>query len=157
MDSVTGIAIDTTLIKILPGFIGKMKEIGEEWKIAGKIQRKIALTMKHTKHNLLFGGEVNYEKNTGDGVVIDENFPYYGQYSSHRSYAFDDYPDLTSLSFYAEDVLEGKMLARRYKLMAGLRYDAYSPIGFNFKNMFKEKAFLKSEHGDFLSPRLNLQ
>ena len=157
VDSVTGIAIDTTLIKILPGFIGKMKEIGEEWKIAGKIQRKIALTMKHTKHNLLFGGEVNYEKNTGDGVVIDENFPYYGQYSSHRSYAFDDYPDLTSLSFYAEDVLEGKMLARRYKLMAGLRYDAYSPIGFNFKNMFKEKAFLKSEHGDFLSPRLNLQ
>ena len=157
VDSVTGIAIDTTLIKILPGFIGKMKEIGEEWKIAGKIQRKIALTTKHTKHNLLFGGEVNYEKNTGDGVVIDENFPYYGQYSSHRSYAFDDYPDLTSLSFYAEDVLEGKMLARRYKLMAGLRYDAYSPIGFNFKNMFKDKAFLKSEHGDFLSPRLNLQ
>jgi hypothetical protein len=46
----------------LPGFIGKMKEIGEEWKIAGKIQRKIALTTKHTKHNLLFGGEVNYEK-----------------------------------------------------------------------------------------------
>lgn len=149
--------IDTTLIKILPGFIGKMQEIGEEWKISGRIQRKLILNTARVKHDLLFGTEVNYEKNTGQGLVIDEKHPYYGQYSSHRSYSFDDYPDLTTLSAYAEDVISGKFLSCRYKLMLGIRYDAYSPTGFNFGNMFKDKAFLKSEHGDFLSPRANLQ
>ncbi len=157
VDTMTGISKDTTLLKVLPGFIGKMKEIGAEWKVAGRIQRKIALQTSNVKHDFLFGGEFNYEKNTGEGLVIDESYPYYGQYSSHRSYAFDDYPDLTTLSFYAEDIIQGNFLKRRYKLMAGLRYDAYSPTGFNFQNMFKDKAFLQTEHGDFLSPRVNLQ
>ncbi len=157
VDTVTGISTDTTLIKVLPGFIGKMKEIGEEWKVAGRIQHKLLINGPRANHDLLFGTEINYEKNTGAGLVIDETYSYYGQYSSHRSYSFDDYPDLTTWSLYSEDMITGKFLARRYKLMLGLRYDVYSPTGFNFKHMFKEKAFLKSEHGDFLSPRINLQ
>ncbi|MDD5766019.1 MAG: TonB-dependent receptor, partial [Candidatus Marinimicrobia bacterium] len=64
---------------------------------------------------------------------------------------------MPSLAIYIEDEITGKLLGRKYIAMLGLRYDAFSPTGFNFSRMFKDKALLKTEHGDFLSPRINLQ
>src|SRR4030043_17750 len=44
------------------------------------------------------------------------------------------------------------------RLARGLRKSPCSDFKKAFSwNMFQEKAFLKSEHGDFLSPRANLQ
>ncbi|MBL7066521.1 MAG: TonB-dependent receptor [Candidatus Marinimicrobia bacterium] len=141
----------------LPGYVGIMNEIGKEWNVKGKLQKKTSYQGSKRTHKILLGFEGDYQKNTGDGLYLDPVYAYYGQYSSRRSYLFSTFPEITSLSLYSEDMIKGKFLGRKYNLMLGLRYDVFNPTGFNFGNMFRDKAFLKSEHGDFLSPRFNLQ
>ena len=141
----------------LPGYVGIMNEIGKEWDVKGKLQKKTTYQSGNRTHKVLLGLEGDYQKNTGDGLYIDPVYPYYGQYSSRRSYSFDTFPEITSLSLYSEDMIKGKFLGKKYNLMLGLRYDVFNPTGFNFGNMFEDKAFLKSDHGDFLCPRFNLQ
>lgn len=147
---------DTSLLVIDPGYVGKMKEIGREWQFTTKLQRKLNLIRRHSSHEILLGIEYNYEKNTGEGLVIDSKYPYYGQYSSHRSYAFDDYPSLHSLSLYAEDQLSSRFLGHKFNLMLGLRYDAFnSPSQDSLRS--SGNLLYKPNHGQFLSPRLNFQ
>lgn len=141
----------------LPGYTGIMNEIGKEWNIKGKLQKKTTYRNSKRTHKVLLGFESDYQKNTGDGLYIDPVYHYYGQYSSRRSYSFSTFPEITSLSLYSEDMIKGKFLNKKYNLMLGLRYDVFNPTGFNFSNMFEDKAFLKSDHGDFLCPRFNLQ
>ncbi|MFA4838379.1 MAG: TonB-dependent receptor [Candidatus Neomarinimicrobiota bacterium] len=149
--------IDTSITKIDPGYTGKLKEIGKEWQLSVRLQRRQNLNFLRSEHEILSGIEANFEKNTGPGLIIDSVKSYYGQYSTKRSYSFDDFPDLPSLAIYVEDEITGKLLGRKYIAMLGIRYDAFSPTGFNFSRILKDKAFLKTEHGDFLSPRINLQ
>ncbi|MBU0710677.1 TonB-dependent receptor [bacterium] len=141
----------------LPGYIGIMNEIGKEWNINGKLQKKTTYQSSKRTHKVLMGFEGDYQKNTGDGLYLDPVYAYYGQYSSRRSYSFTDFPEITSLSLYSEDEIKGKFLGKMYTLMLGLRYDVFNPTGFNFGNMFGDKAFFKSDHGDFLCPRFNMQ
>jgi len=141
----------------LPGYVGIMNEIGKEWNVNGKLQKKTTYQSSKSTHKVLLGFEGDYQKNTGDGLYLDPVYAYYGQYSSRRSYSFNDFPEITSLSLYSEDMIKGKFLGKKYTLMLGLRYDVFNPTGFNFGNMFGDKAFLKSDHGDFLCPRFNLQ
>ncbi|MBL7135393.1 MAG: TonB-dependent receptor [Candidatus Marinimicrobia bacterium] len=141
----------------LPGYVGIMNEIGKEWNVKGKLQKKTTYQSSKRIHKVLLGFEGDYQNNTGDGLYIDPVYAYYGQYSSRRSYLFSTFPEITSLSLYSEDMIKGKFLGRKYNLMLGLRYDVFNPTGFNFGNVFEDKAFLKSDHGDFLCPRFNLQ
>ena len=141
----------------IPGYVGIMNEIGKEWNIKGKLKKKATYQNSKRTHKVLLGFEGDYQKNTGDGLYIDPVYPYYGQYSSRRSYPFNSFPEITSLSLYSEDMIKGRFLGKKYSLMLGLRYDVFNPTGFNFGNMFEDKAFLKSDHGDFLCPHFNLQ
>ena len=145
---------DTSMLEVLPGYIGKYREVGQEWQISAKLQRRLIRQGRFGKHELLIGAEGNYEKNTGPGLLLDEKYPYYGQYSSRRSYAFSDYPDLPSLTAYVEDIFSGRLFKDRYTLMGGLRYDVFSPTGFG---PLRDGHLLSSKHGEFLSPRVNLQ
>ncbi len=141
----------------LPGYVGIMNEIGKEWNVKGKLQKKTTYQSSKRTHKVLLGFEGDYQNNTGDGLYIDPVYAYYGQYSSRRSYSFSTFPEITSLSLYSEDMIKGKFLGKKYNLMLGLRYDVFNPTGFNFGNVFEDKDFLKSDHGDFLCPRFNLQ
>lgn len=147
---------DTSVVVIDPGYIGKMKEIGHEWQLSTRFQRKAKRQWGHATHEFLSGIEYNYEKNTGEGLVISTRYPYYGQYSSRRSYAFDDYPSLHSLSVYWEDQISGRLLGHRINLMFGLRYDAFHS---SEKDSLVTGGSLlhKANHGQFISPRFNLQ
>jgi len=137
---------DTTITKQKIGYIGKKSEIGVEWKIGAKFLREKDRHFIGQDHHFLTGIELDHEFNTGDGIVLDEDWNYYGYYSSRRSYRYDDYPSLTSLSLYAEDEMKGQLFGKKYDLMAGLRYDSFNPTGITTAN-----------HGVFLCPRVNFR
>ncbi len=137
---------DTTITKQKIGYIGEKSEIGVEWKIGAKFLREKDRHFAGQNHHFLTGIELDHEFNTGEGLVLDEDWNYYGYYSSRRSYAYDDYPSLTSLSIYAEDQMEGQLFGNKYDLMAGLRYDSFNPTGIT-----------TADHGVFLCPRMNFR
>ncbi len=139
------------------GYVGVKEEIGKEWYLKAKLIRKFDLKGRKAQHKFLIGTDLDYKSNTGEGLILDTLFNYYGPYSERRSYSFDSYPGLNQYSIYAQDKVKRNILGKQFELMFGLRYDVFNPTGFNFKNMFSERAFLKSKHGDFLSPRLNLK
>ncbi len=137
---------DTTITKQKIGYIGEKKEIGVEWKIGAKFHREKDRNFAGQDHHFLTGIELNREFNSGEGLVLDEDWNYFGYYSSQRSYSYDDYPSLTRLSVFAEDEMTGQLLGNKYDLMAGLRYDSFNPTGIS-----------SAKHGVFLCPRFNFR
>ncbi|MFH1851703.1 MAG: TonB-dependent receptor [Candidatus Neomarinimicrobiota bacterium] len=141
---------------IYAGYVGVKEEIGKEIYVSGKLLRQLTLNSRSSEHKLKWGGEIDYQNNTGPGLILDSLWNYYGPYSSRRSYSFDEFPAFVEYSIYAEDRIKRLIFGNSFELMFGLRYDVFNPTGFNFANMFEERAFLKSKHGDFLSPRFNM-
>lgn len=137
---------DTTVTKYKVGYIGEKKEIGIEWKMGLKLHREKDYHFAGGDHHFLTGIDLAHEFNTGDGIVLDEDWNYYGYYSSRRSYSYNDYPKLTSVSLYMEDQMSGSLFGKKYDLMAGLRFDSFNPTGLT-----------SAEHGVFLCPRFNFR
>lgn len=138
--------LDTTITIQKIGYVGEKSEIGVEWKIGAKLMREKDRRFAGQDHHFLTGIELDHEFNTGEGLVLDEEWNYYGYYSSRRSYSYNDYPSLTSLSIYAEDQMKGQLFGNKYDLMVGLRYDSFNP-----------QSVTAAEHGVFLCPRVNFR
>lgn len=138
---------------LYPGYFGKYKEIGDEWDFNARVKRNKVIRLPNTTHEILTGIDFDYQKNKGDGLIIDPVWNYYGVHSSEQSYAFDDFPEMTQFSLYAEDDLKGHFLGKKYNLIFGLRYDAFNPTGPGSSKGY----FLDTDHGEFFSPRMNLQ
>ncbi|MCF7832400.1 MAG: TonB-dependent receptor [Candidatus Marinimicrobia bacterium] len=129
---------------------------GEEWDVSFKLKRKSTVELGKTKNNLLFGFETDYEKNTGEGVVLDSVFNYYGNESTKRSYSFDNFPANIKFSIYAEDKISFKFFKRKMDILIGLRYDLINPE--KFKISFDEGfSLFDAKQGDFFSPRFNIK
>ena len=128
------------------GFVGEKDVIGKEWKISTKLHRKQAFEFAGIDHEVLTGLLYQHDFNTGEGVVLDSIFNYYGTSSSMHSYTFDDYPHLQTLSIYLQDDIRGTVFGRCYDIMLGLRYDSFNPI-----------SLTKAKHGVFLNPRFNFR
>ncbi|NQV14248.1 TonB-dependent receptor plug domain-containing protein, partial [bacterium] len=147
----------TTADTIYSGYVGAVEEIGIEWYLRGRVEREVKKLDKPTKHTFLYGSELNYETNIGDGLILDTLLNYYGTHSARRSASFEDYPAFVEFSVYAEDKIKREFLGLPVEFVLGLRYDVYNPTGINFSKMFAEKSLLTSKHGDFLSPRFNMR
>ncbi|MDD5766020.1 MAG: TonB-dependent receptor [Candidatus Marinimicrobia bacterium] len=65
------VPFDTSITKIDPGYTGKMKEIGKEWQLSARLQRRQNFNILQSEHELFSGIEANFEKNTGPGLIID--------------------------------------------------------------------------------------
>jgi len=141
---------------VYPGYIGKVDEIGMEWAIESKLSRKKILKTGRFTSELLTGLEWQLNMNYGKGLMIDEEWPYYGFSSGMQSYSFDLLPKLQQWSIFVEDNFTGKLLKRKCQLILGLRYDAFNPIGISFKEWEERRSLITTQHGDFLSPRANL-
>lgn len=137
------------------GYQGVLNEIGMEWNLGAKIQRKVTRQGKHSKHNILYGLETDYDTNVGEGLKLDSQLNYYGAYSARRSYSFDDFPGIIKWSIYIEDKITSRVFKRKAELMIGLRYDVFNPQEFDLEINKNDLTIMKSQHGDFLSPRLN--
>lgn len=138
------------------GYIGELSEDGREWMYQAKLMRKKKFkNEKGTEGSTLLGLDLNYQKNTGEGVQLDSIFNYYGAYSTRRSYSFDDFPGFPKLSLYGERNWKWEINDRSVEMMVGLRYDAINFRGFDLSAESGSFSFLDARQGEFLSPRFN--
>ncbi|MCK5520211.1 MAG: TonB-dependent receptor, partial [Candidatus Marinimicrobia bacterium] len=150
--------IDTSLIRVLPGYIGSYDVIGKEWSITAKFQNRRKIPGNLLRHHILNGVNVSLKKNTGDGFIVDPEWSYYGQYSPRRSYSYNDYKSLQEINLYTEDNIKTKLLGRKLTTIIGFRYDLYNMTGLDFNiNDSEFEGVIVTQHGGFLCPRVNVK
>ena len=146
--------IDSSLM-VYP-YNATISQDGQEWDVSFKLKRKSSFELGKTNNKLLFGFEADYEKNTGEGVVIDSIFNYYGKESTKRSYSFDDYPPNRKFALYAEDQISFDLFNRKMDVLVGLRYDLINPERLRI-SFDKGLSLFDAKQGDFFSPRFNIK
>ncbi len=146
--------IDSSLM-VYP-YNATISQKGKEWDISFKLKRKSTLKWGKTQNKLLYGFEADYEKNTGEGVLLDSVFNYYGKESTKRSFSFDEFPANLKFSLYAEDQISFDLFDRKMDVLVGLRYDLINPERFHvsFDNGL---SLFDAKQGDFFSPRFNIK
>ncbi len=136
-------------------YIGELDNKGVQWTAGGNFNYTNIFFTGDYIHKTLFGTSVQYDANTGDGIIIDTVFNYYGNSSKKRSYSYDDIPGLTQLSLYAEDKITGR-LGVDFSLLLGFRYDMYNPQSFNFSGLWGDGDIVESKQGTYFNPRASL-
>lgn len=136
-------------------YIGKVENKGIQWLAGGRFEWQNIFYTGDFIHNFLAGTEVQYDANTGEGLIIDTVYNYYGVESKRRPYSFDSIPGQTILSLYTEDKLTGHFLFD-FSFMFGFRYEMYRPYAFNISGLWGDGDLVKSHQGSFFNPRVSL-
>ncbi len=137
-------------------YIGSMRIIGNEWNVGGRWEFHLKRLMGESVfHDFIFGSNVEYDKNTGQGVIIDSTRNYYGPLSGKRSYNFDQIPGQALVGLYTEDKITWHQIWDMTCTL-GLRYDLFHPTAVDFSGLWTSKPFVRSQHGTYLSPRIGL-
>ncbi|MDA3860990.1 MAG: TonB-dependent receptor [Melioribacteraceae bacterium] len=139
----------------LASYLGKVETKGVQWLAGGRVEWQNVFYTGDYIHNFLIGTEVQYDANTGEGVVFDTVYSYYGVESQRRPYKFDSIPGQLILSMYAEDKLTGHFLFD-FSLMFGFRYEMYRPHSFNLSGLWGDGDIVNSHQGSFFNPRISL-
>lgn len=148
-------------VRILPSgdtistYLGKVETHGNEWTIGGRLDWNRVFFLGDFVHRTLVGAEIQYNANTGEGVVVDSIFNYYGSQSGKTSYRFDDIPGQVLASLYAEDRFTGT-LGAEFHMTLGFRYEMYRPNGFNLKGLYGDGDLVRSRSGSYFNPRMSL-
>lgn len=148
-------------LRILPSgdtvsiYIGRVETRGNEWQIGGRLEWERIYYLSNFIHKVIVGSDVQYEANTGEGVILDTLFNYYGVESGKLPYRFDDIPGQVLASIYAEDKITGK-IGLDFTAVAGFRYEMYRPYKFNLSGLWGDGDLVQSYQGSFFNPRLNL-
>lgn len=149
-------------LRILPNndtvsvYNGQVNTKGIEWTVGGRLEWNRVFFTGNYIHRLLIGTNPQYNANTGEGVLIDSVFNYYGAESGVRSYEFDDIPGQFLTNFYIEDKITGHFLLD-FNLVLGFRYDLYQPEKLNLSGFWGDGDLIESKQGSFFNPRLNLK
>lgn len=136
-------------------YLGKVETRGVEWTIGGRLEWNRVFYTGDIIHKILIGTDPQYNANTGEGVVFDTLFSYYGVESGKRPYRFDDIPGQFLVNFYAEDKMTGNFIFD-FSLMFGVRYEMYRPYKFNLAGLWGDGNLIESHQGTYFNPRLNL-
>jgi hypothetical protein len=136
-------------------YIGRVETRGIAWTIDSRIEWSRVFYTGDIIHKFLIGAEPQFDANTGQGVVVDSNFNYYGFDSKQRSYSFNSIPGQLLLNLYSEDKITGHLLFD-YSLMFGFRYEMYRPYKFNLSGLWGKADLVQSHQGSFFNPRVNL-
>jgi outer membrane receptor for Fe3+-dicitrate len=148
-------------LRILPNgdtvsvYNGVVETHGIEWTLGGRLEYNRVFFTGDLVHKILAGADIQYNANTGDGVLLDTLFNYYGASSGKRSYRFDDIAGQTLASLYLEDKITGHFLCD-FSITAGLRYEMNRPYSFNIKGLWGKGNIVESHQGTFFNPRLNM-
>lgn len=135
-------------------YMGKVETKGREWNLGGRLEYNRTMFTGDLVHKLLLGTDIQYNANTGDGVMTDSIYNYYGAFSGFRSYKFDEIPGQTLVSLYAEDRITWHA-GFDFCLQIGMRYEMYNPTGFRLKGFWGDGDLVKSRQGSFFNPRAN--
>lgn len=147
-------------LRILPNgdtisiYTGVLENKGIEWNAGTRLEYNDLFYTGNFINKYLIGGELEFDANTGEGIIIDSLFNYYGADSPRRSRRFDAIPGQALVSFYAEDKITGKFFYD-FSLMFGFRYEMYRPYDITLKGLFGKGDFVQSHQGSFFNPRLN--
>ncbi len=136
-------------------YIGKVENKGIQWLAGGRLEWQNVFYTGDYIHNFLVGAETQYDANTGEGVVFDTVYSYYGAESGKRPYSFDSVPGQLILSMYAEDKLTGHFIFD-FSFMFGFRYEMYRPHSFNLSGLWGDGDLVESYQGSFFNPRISL-
>jgi hypothetical protein len=139
----------------LSSYIGKLENKGIQWLAGGRLEWQNVFYTGEYIHNFLAGSEIQYDANTGEGVVFDTVYNYYGVESQNRPYSFDSVPGQLIFSMYAEDKLTGHFLFD-FSLMFGFRYEMYRPNSLNISGLWGDGDLVNSHQGSFFNPRISL-
>jgi len=136
-------------------YLGKVETKGIEWTTGARIEWNNVFYTGDVIHKFLIGTDPQYNANTGQGVMFDTLFSYYGIESGTRPYSFDDIPGQFLINFYAEDRMTGNYFFD-YNLMLGCRYEMYRPYKFNLKGLLGKGDIVESHQGTYFNPRISL-
>ncbi len=148
-------------LRVLPNgdtvaaYIGALENKGMEWTVGGNMNWNEVFFTGDLIHKVMFGVDAEYDANTGEGIIIDTLYNYYGPDSPRQPRSFDDIPGQLLLSFFAEDKITGNFIFD-YSLMFGFRYDMYRPHSLNLSGLWGDGDFVESYQGTFFNPRISL-
>jgi hypothetical protein len=136
-------------------YIGRVETRGIAWNITGRIEWSRVFYTGDIIHKFLVGAEPQFNANTGQGVVFDTNFSYFGFDSKKRPYSFNTIPGQLLMNVYSEDKITGHFLLD-FSMMFGFRYEMYRPSKFNFSGLWGKGDLIESHQGSFFNPRFSL-
>ena len=139
----------------LSNYIGKVNTKGIQWTLGGRLEWNKVFSTGKVTHNILLGSNPQYDVNTGEGMMLDTVYNYYGVESGRRSYSFDDIPGQFLMNFYFEDKITSHFI-RDFSLTLGFRYEMYRPYKFNLSGLWGDGNLVDSHQGTYFNPRLNL-
>jgi hypothetical protein len=148
-------------IRILPNgdtvssYIGKLENRGNEWTVGGRLEWNNTFFTGNLIHRSVVGTDLQYNANTGEGLMLDTLYNYYGSTSGRLPYSYDSIPGQLLASVYVEDQITGHV-GVDFSLTAGLRYEMYRPCGFDIKGLWGAADLVKSHQGAYLNPRMTL-
>lgn len=136
-------------------YIGTLENKGIQWTAGGRLEWHNIVNTGDFIHNILAGTEIQFDANTGEGLVFDTLYNYYGPRSIRRPYSFDSIPNQLILSLYAEDKITGNFIFD-FSFMFGFRYEMYRPHSINLSGLWGDGDFVNSYQGSFFNPRASL-
>lgn len=136
-------------------YLGKVETKGIEWTVGGRLEWNRVFYTGDIIHKFMLGTDPQYNANTGEGVMFDTVFNYYGRTSGQRPYSFNDIPGQFLMNLYAEDKITGHFFFD-FNLQIGLRYEMYRPYKFNLSGLWGDGNLVESHQGTFFNPRFNL-
>ena len=147
-------------LRVLPNgdtvsiYTGVLENKGIEWNAGSRLEYSDLFYTGNYINKYLIGAELEFDANTGEGIIIDTLFNYYGADSPRRPRRFDALPGQALVSLYAENKLTGKLLFD-FSLMFGFRYEMYRPTDISIKGLFGKGDLVQSHQGSFFNPRIN--
>jgi CarboxypepD_reg-like domain/TonB-dependent Receptor Plug Domain len=136
-------------------YIGTLENKGIQWTAGGRLEWHNTVYTGDYIHNILAGTEIQFDANTGEGLIFDTLYTYFGQESVKRPYSFDSIPNQLILSLYVEDKITGNFLFD-FSFMFGFRYEMYRPHSLSINGLWGDGDFVNSYQGSFFNPHVSL-
>jgi len=138
---------------VFGSYLGSRNINGDVWNLFADLNYSYKFFTSELLHSFIVGTTYRNDFNKGEGIVFDPLFPPSVSVTTPRLRTYNDIPEYTILSLYAEDKISGVLLFP-FTLQMGLRYEIYRPSGINFKGLIGQADFIESKNGSFLNPRL---
>jgi hypothetical protein len=139
----------------ITSYMGKVEIKGIEWTVGGRFEWNNIFYTGSLIHKFMIGTDPQYDANTGEGLLVDSLFNYYGANSGRRSYSYDDIPGQFLVNVYAEDMITGHFIYD-FNVTIGGRYEMYRPYKFNLSGLWGDGDLVESHQGTYFNPRFNL-
>lgn len=139
---------------VFGSYLGSKEILGDVWNIFADVNYGHKFFTGSLLNSLITGINYRNDFNKGKGIVFDPLFPPSVSVTTPRLRTYDEIPEYTIISIYAEDKITG-VLFKPFTLQIGSRYEVYRPTGINLKGLIGQADLIESKNGSFLNPRIS--